>query len=153
MPEETSRAAGPIDRFAERHQDVLLPIGRLMIGWIFVQSGWRKVMDPNAFAATLVPRGVPEGAATVLGWIGSYVEFIGGLLVMFGLGGRYAALLMLLFTIIATIIGHRFWEHTNPAEYRSQHSNFFKNLTMAGGLVVLYVAGPGRIALDRLLRR
>lgn len=149
MPEETSK---PVS-FAERHQDILLLIGRVMIGWIFVQSGWRKVMDVGGFIKTLPPRGVPEFSATVLGWIGAYVEFIGGLLIMLGLAGRYAALLVLLFTVMATIIGHRFWEYSEPAQYRAQHSNFFKNLTMAGGLLVLYVAGPGRLALDRLLRR
>jgi putative oxidoreductase len=145
---ETSRSE------TSSYQDFLLLIGRVAIGWIFVQSGWRKLNGMDTFISSLPKRGVPTDFATILGWIGAPVEFVGGLLILFGLGTSYAALLVLLFTVIATIIGHRFWEDAvgTPA-YTSQHSNFFKNLSMAGGLLVLHVAGGGRLGLDGLLRR
>ena len=62
-------------------QDILLLIGRIAIGWIFVQSGWRKLMDMDAFIVTLTPRGVPADFAT--SWAGSErrSEFVGGVLI------------------------------------------------------------------------
>jgi putative oxidoreductase len=143
------------DRLAAQWQDFLLLVGRVCIGWIFVSSGWRKLMDMDAFiykgASSLVGRGVP--GAGFWGWIGAPLEFIAGLALLFGLATRYAALALILFVIVATGIAHRFWEYTDPAQYRMQHSHFHKNLSMLGGLVVLFVAGAGRFAVDTLLRR
>ncbi len=146
---------GPADRLAARWQDFLLLVGRVCIGWIFITSGWRKLMDMDAFiykgASSLVGRGVP--GAGFWGWIGAPLEFIGGLAILFGLATRYAALAMVLFVIVATAISHRYWEHGDPAQFRAQHSHFYKNLSMLGGLVVLFVAGAGRFAIDGILRR
>ena len=136
-------------------QDFLLLVGRVLLGWIFVQSGWRKLMDMEAFITTsptsLVKRGVP--GASFWGWIGAPLEFVGGLLILIGCATRYAAFAILIFTIAATLIGHRYWEFTNPAEYRAQHTQFFKNVSMMGGTMVLIVAGAGRWALDWMLWR
>jgi putative oxidoreductase len=143
------------DELAARWQDFLLLVGRVAIGWIFITSGWRKLMDMDAFiykgATSLVGRGVP--GAGFWGWIGAPLEFLGGLAILFGFATRYAALLMVLFVIVATGIAHRYWEYADPAQYRAQHSHFYKNLCMLGGLIVLFVAGAGRFAVDRLLRR
>jgi putative oxidoreductase len=149
MSVETKTDAGPLAMPAVV-QDFLLLVGRVLLGWIFVQSGWRKLMDMEAFITTsptsLVKRGVP--GATFWGWIGAPLEFVGGLLILIGCATRYAALAILIFTIAATLIGHRYWEFTNPAEYRAQHTQFFKNVSMMGGTMVLMVAGAGRWALD-----
>jgi putative oxidoreductase len=143
------------DALAVQWQDFLLLVGRVLIGWIFVQSGWRKLMDMNVFIYegpnSLVARGVP--GAGFWGWIGAPLEFIGGLAILFGFASRYAALAILIFTIAATLIAHRYWEFTVPAQRQAQHTQFFKNLSMMGGLIVLFVAGTGRYAVDTLLRR
>ena len=55
----------------------LLPVGRVMMGWIYVESGFRKLTGMDAFIASLVRRSVPY--PTVLGWIGAPLEFFGGL--------------------------------------------------------------------------
>src|SRR5688572_28056541 len=96
------------DAIAAAWTDVLLLIGRLALGYILVQSGLRKLMGMDVFITSLVNRGVPSG--TFGGLIGAPLEFIGGLAILFGLGTRYAALAILLFTIVATGIGHRYWE-------------------------------------------
>ena len=137
------------DGLAVRSQDFLLLAGRVLIGWIFIASGWRKLMDIPKFAATMERRGLPE----FLGYVAPPVEFFGGLFMVFGFATRYSALLMLLFMIIATFSSHRYWTFTDPAQYASQHSSFWKNLSMTGGIVLLFVTGAGRFAADRLLRR
>src|SRR5262245_20813492 len=84
-------------------------LGRVLIGGIFVQSGFDKLMGLDAFAAGLAARGLPAALVPVLAPIGASVEFFGGLAIVFGLMTRCAALLMIVFVIVATLVSHRFW--------------------------------------------
>ena len=137
------------DHMAARSHDVLLLLGRVLLGWIFVTSGWRKLMDIPGFAATMPRRGLPE----FLGYVAPPVEFIGGLMILFGVATRYAALLILLFTIVATFSSHRYWDFTDAAQRQQQNSHFWKNVSMMGGQILLFLTGGGRYAFDRLLMR
>ena len=42
---------------------------------------------------------------------------------------------------------------TDPAQYRAQSSNFWKNIGIMGGILLLWVTAGGRYALDRVLFR
>jgi putative oxidoreductase len=137
------------DGMAARSQDFLLLSGRVLLGWIFVQSGWRKLMDVPAFVATMPRRGLPE----FLGYVAPPVEFVGGLMILFGVATRYAALLILLFTIIATFSSHRYWDFADATQRQQQHTQFWKNVSMMGGQVLLFLTGAGRYSIDRLLSR
>ena len=137
------------DGVAARGQDFLLLAGRVLIGWIFVQSGWRKLMDVPAFAGTMPRRGLPD----FLGYIAPPVEFFGGLLLLLGFATRYATLLMMLFMLFATFSSHRYWTVSEPAQFANQSSHFWKNISMMGGIVLLFVTGAGRYAADRFLRK
>jgi putative oxidoreductase len=138
-----------IDRVAVDFGNALWLLGRLLLGGIFVQSGLAKLMDLDAFAAMLAAGGVP--AASVLAPIGAAVEFIGGLAIVLGLGTRYAALLMIGFVIMATLISHRFWS-APAAEYNAQMIQFAKNAAIIGGFLFVFVTGGGRYSLDRWWR-
>jgi putative oxidoreductase len=131
-------------------QDMVLLLGRLALGAIFVKSGLQKLMAIGAFAASLAGRGVPQSEMWAI--IGASVEVIGGILVVTGFKTRFASILMILFVIVATGISHRYWEFADAAR-RLQESQFFKNLSIIGGFVLLTVTGSGRFGLDALLRR
>ena len=133
-----------------KSDDLILLMGRLALGVIFVKSGLQKLMGLSAFAASLAGRGIPQSATWAV--IGATVEFIGGILIVTGFRTREASLLMILFVIVATGISHRFWEYAEAAR-RLQESQFFKNLAIIGGFLVLFVTGSGRFGLDALLRR
>jgi putative oxidoreductase len=136
------------DGMADQGRDLILLLGRVLLGWIFMQSGWRKLQDIPAFVATMPRRGLPD----FLGWVAPPVEFIGGLAMLAGIGTRYVALVMLLFTIIATFSSHAYW--TYPLKQQAgQASHFWKNVSMMGGIVLLFVTAGGRLSLDSLLRR
>jgi putative oxidoreductase len=136
------------DGFAAAWQDFLLLAGRVLIGWIYIQSGWRKLMDVPAFVKTMPRRDLPE----FLGYVAPPVEFIGGIAIVLGFATRYAALLILLFTVIATFSSHRWWNYPD-AQQTNQHTHFWKNVTMMGGLVLLFATAAGRYSLDGLLCR
>ena len=140
-----------LDGFATDHRDTLLLIGRVMIALVFVQSGFGKLMDIPAFAASLGRNGVPS--PMLFAYLGAAVEFLTGLALLFGFATRYTAAMLVLFIIVATLISHRYWEFADPAQRRPQAINFAKNMAMIGGAFFVFVAGAGRASLDNWLRR
>jgi uncharacterized membrane protein YphA (DoxX/SURF4 family) len=93
--------------------------------------------------------GVPLSG--IFGVIGPGVEFFGGLAVLLGLQTRYAAVLIAVFTIVATAISHRYWEFSDAAR-RAQEVNFMKNVCIIGGFLLLAAVGGGRFSIDTLWR-
>ena len=136
------------DRLAAQWQDFLLLVARLLMGWIFLQSGWGKLMNMSGFVASMPRRGLP----TFLGYIAPPVEFIGGICIILGFATRYASLVLLLFVIIASFSSHRYWA-VEAAQVANQSSHFWKNVTIKGGLVLLFITGAGRFALDYMLAK
>ena len=131
-------------------QDVIVLLGRIALGAIFVKSGLQKLMALGVFAASLANRGVPQSSVWAV--IGATVEFVGGILIVTGLRTREASLLMVVFVVVATGISHRYWEFADAAR-RLQESQFFKNLSIIGGFLLLFATGSGRFGLDALLAR
>jgi putative oxidoreductase len=144
-----SAVASP-ERLPGSNEDVILLLGRLALGAIFVKSGMQKLMALGAFAASLAGRGIPQSEMWAV--VGALVECIGGILIVTGFRTRPAALLMVLFVIVATAISHRYWEFADAAR-RAQESQFFKNLSIIGGFLLLFASGPGRFSIDGLWRR
>jgi len=50
--QNTPSYLGPTDWIATQWQDFLLLAGRVLMGWIFISSGWRKLMDIPGFVKT-----------------------------------------------------------------------------------------------------
>ena len=147
---EYHAGAVPADRRGQISHDALLLIGRVIMALIFVQSGFGKLLDIGAFSASLAAKGVPF--ASTFGVIGACVEFFGGLAVLAGWQTRYAAALIAVFTVVATLISHRYWQYADAAR-RAQEVNFQKNVCIIGGYLVLVASGGGRFSLDGLFRK
>jgi putative oxidoreductase len=134
-----------VDRIATDAQDPLLLIARMLLGAIFIWSGFGKLMNLDGFITSLANQGVPM--APVLGIVGPCVEFFGGLAIVLGAWTRPAAILMVVFTACATLIAHRYWE-APEAQRVAQQIQFMKNVAIIGGFVALIAAGPGRFSVD-----
>jgi len=130
--------------------DAGLLLARITMAALFIPGGLHKLLDLASFTGSLQKQGVPF--ADILAPIGASVEFFGGLAVLSGFQTSLAALLLMVFTIIATLIAHRFWEFEGTAR-QMQQTNFFKNLAIAGGFLALSVSGGGRYCVERLWRR
>ncbi|MGA9084376.1 MAG: DoxX family protein [Pseudolabrys sp.] len=137
------------DGLAAGTSDIILLVGRILIGWIFVRSGYGKIFDIPSYAATFPPRGLP----TFLAYIAVPAEFFGGLALMFGFATRYAALVMVVFMLVATFSSHRYWDFADAAARRAQDSNFYKNMAILGGIFFLFACGAGGISVDVWLRK
>jgi putative oxidoreductase len=134
-------------------QNFLLLAGRVLMGWILRQSrAWRKLTGMDAFIASLVNRRVPY--ASVLGWIGARSNSSAALRSCSVLDALRRARADRVHVIVATLIGHRYWEITDAAARRMQQSHFWKNVTILGGFVLMQVTRrPGRRSVDGWRRR
>lgn len=137
------------DSAANVTSDFLLLVSRILLGWIFVRSGYGKMLDIPAFAAGLPRLGIPSWLA----YVGAPAEFFGGVALIIGLATRYAVLLLVAFLLVATFSAHRYWDFTDMAQRRMQEMQFGKNIAVLGGFLALFVAGPGRFSIDGWLRR
>src|ERR1039457_6839080 len=88
--------------------DLVLLVGRVAVGVIFLQNSLGQLAALSGFEANLASRGVP--LPFVFAVIGVAVQIICGILVLTGLRTREASLMLVLFMIIATALSHRYWE-------------------------------------------
>lgn len=137
------------DGLAASLSDFLLLLARVLLGWIFIRSGYGKVLDMGAFAATFPGRGLP----TALAYIAAPFEFFGGIALLLGLATRYVAIGFMVFILVASFSSHAYWAMTDANAKRINDGAFWKNISMLGGMVALFVAGPGRLSVDSWLGR
>ncbi len=116
-------------------------VGRLLIAVLFIVSGVWKITHFAVTTAYFTRVGMP--AAEAMAVIAILVELGGGLMLAVGWRVRWVAWLLALFVIVATGVGHRFWE-VDPAQYFNQLNHFLKNLAVIGGLVILGSLGKTR---------
>lgn len=127
-------------------QDSAALAGRILLAAIFIMSGWNKIGGFEGTAGYIASKGLPlpqVGAAIAI-----VVELIGGLLILLGYRTRWVAIVMAIFTLAAGILFHAFWLDA-PAARMANYINFWKNVSIAGGFLLLVAFGPGRLSLDR----
>jgi len=108
--------------------------GRLLLAALFVVSGIWHAMHFPVSAAYFARLGLPF--EYVAAGLTTAFEVIAGLLLAVGWKTRCVAWALAAFTLVATALGHRFWE-ADPAFFFNQLTHFLKNLAIVGGLIVL----------------
>jgi putative oxidoreductase len=131
-------------------RDLTLLLFRILLVAIFPVSAYHKIVEWPAIAAVVEAAGVPY--AYQLSMIGTLAELLLPFFVILGIWTGWAAFGLMLYVIAATAIGHPVWS-VPPEALFEQLMSFMKNLGMVGGLLMLVVFGPGRIALQRAQER
>jgi len=72
------------------------------------------------------------------------IKIAGGLGLVFGPFARPSALLLAGSLVPTTLAGHRFWETTDPDQKVSDRVEFFKNVSLIGGLLIAALDTGGR---------
>lgn len=77
------------------------------------------------------------------------IEAAGSVCLIVGVRARTAAVVMFVYLGIVSVRLHDFWNQTGGTSGASQ-TQFFKNLGIMGGLLMIAVYGPGTWSLGRL---
>ena len=128
------------------HYPIIPLIARLGLGGLFVLFGVRSILGFAGSVGYFSELGFPAPEAMVA--IAIIVQVIAGVLLIIGWQTRSAAWLLVLYVLIATFMAHRYWQY-DAAQYAIQMQQFFKNLAIIGGLMMLGAFGPGSISIDK----
>jgi putative oxidoreductase len=127
--------------------DEVILAARLLLATLFLIFGWRKLTDFSGTVSQMVQLGVPM--PVVAAGVATFMELPVAFAVAVGAFTRPAALLMFFYTLGTALIGHRYWTITG-ADYVDSMDSFYKNLSIMGGFLLLYIAGPGKYSIDVL---
>lgn len=131
--------------FNKTLQDGFNLAARFLLVALFLPAGIAKLTGFSGTVAYIASAGLPLpalGAALAL-----TVEIVGSLALLAGLGTRLAALVLALFTLVASFFFHAYWAVPADQAYVTQLL-FFKNIAVVGGLLGLVANGAGGWSLD-----
>ena len=149
----------------ENNVGIILFLARLMLGLTFVASGIFKALDIPAFQNQMfngivaAPDAGIVGSSKILPFVTAdnamYVAFavialeiLGGLLVIVGrpdILSRLSGLALAVFSLAAAYFYHAFWIYDMATQAQSaelQMIFFMKNVSIAGGMLLLAFRGP-----------
>jgi putative oxidoreductase len=135
---------------ATRLRDGAILLARILLTLLFITAGWTKLFDFAGTSAHFAQEGLPLAAVATL--VAVVMELGVGAALLVGVLTRPLALLLLVYTGATALIGHHFWTMTGVARVGNM-INFYKNLGLMGGMLLLYVTGAGRHAADAVLQR
>lgn len=127
-------------------QPLILLIGRILLGLIFIVAGIGKITSYSGTAAYMTANGLPMAEVLLVPTI--LIELGGGLMLAFGYKARWAALAIFLFIIPTSFVFHAFWS-VEPEQVQMQMIQFQKNLSIMGGMLYVFVFGAGPWSIDK----
>ncbi len=110
--------------------------GQLLIAFLFLGTGViNSTMKVKQHVDRMAAMGIPQ--ARLVLWIGFAMQYAGGLSVAFDYRTEIGAVILIVFTVVATAIFHRYWELEDPLRRHLHQSFIFSNCAIVGGLLLL----------------
>ena len=124
--------------------DELIFAAGVLLATLFLIFGWRKLRDYSGTVGQIAQLGAPMAATVAI-----FMELPVAFAVAIGAFTRPSALLMFSYTRGTALIGHRYWTLTGADQVASM-DGFYKNLSIMGGFLLLFIAGAGDYSIDAL---
>ena len=121
-------------------------VGRILLSIMFITSGFGKLTGFEGTVGYIASKHLPLPQVAAV--IAVLAELGGGLLLLVGFKARWAALALAIFTLAAGFLFHDFW-NADAASKMMQSINFWKNVTITGGMQMVFAFGPGRYSVDK----
>lgn len=122
----------------DKMRNIALLVGRVLLALMFVSAGWSKIGGYAGTQGYMEAMGVPGMLLPLV----ILLELGGGLAILAGVLTRSVSLLLAGFCVLAALLFHY-----QPAD-QMQMIMFMKNISIAGGFLVLAAAGPGAFSVD-----
>ncbi|CAJ0700335.1 Inner membrane protein YphA [Ralstonia edaphis] len=135
-----------MDAIIQRWRDELILLARILMMVLFVMSGWGKLTGFHGTVGYMASTGAPM--PMVAAAVAVVMEFGVGIALLIGLWTRPLAILMALFVLGTSFIAHSYWDMQGAMEAANK-IQFFKNLSIMGGLFLLAAVGPGKYAVQK----
>src|SRR5215470_715064 len=102
------------DDIAATWNDLLLLVGRVLLGWLFVALGYGKLGNISPTAAYFASFGLAP--AEFGAWFAGCAQIVFGAAMILGIATRYAAVATSVCVLISNAIAHRYWAYPASAQ-------------------------------------
>ena len=125
-------------------RNLLILVARICLSAVYLYSGADKLVCWNDGLKFCIEHKMPRPNVVLA--ITAIIHVVCGLMLLLGFFAREGAVILLLFTAVAT-----YWVH-NPIgrtgeDFRRETTISLEHLAIIGGLLLIAVTGPGTLAL------
>jgi putative oxidoreductase len=132
---------------ASTSSDAVALIARVLLAAMYLLAGLQTIGSFAGTASMIAAHGLPFPELSAA--IGIVVDIGLGLAVLVGWQARRAALLLAIYTVVVGILFHAYWADTAAATRTIDFDGFWKNITIAGGFLMVFAFGAGRYSFER----
>ena len=129
--------------------DGVILAARLLLATLFLIFGWRKLTDYSGTVSRMVQDGAPIPVLATA--VAIFMEIPVAFAVAVGAFTRPSAVFLALYTLATALIAHHYWTMTSGANKIDSMESFYKNLSIMGGFLLLYITGAGKYSIDAIL--
>lgn len=131
----------------------LLLLVRVLLSFMFIYSGFGKLMDAAGTAGMIAGAGLP--AATALAYLAGLFELVAGLAVLVGFQTKIVGWALAVFCVFTGLVFHS--SAINVPDFPAAANGWLtvlnqimlmKNITLAGAYILLATVGAGAYSLD-----
>lgn len=118
--------------------DVVLLLGRVLFGALFLASAMGHLTQTPAMAGYTASRRVPFAKPMVV--LTGVQILLGGASVVLGLWGDLGSLLLVAFLLPTAVLMHGFWRESDPMNRQMEMVHFNKDVALAGAALGFFWA-------------
>nr|WP_297350006.1 DoxX family protein [uncultured Glaciecola sp.] len=126
-----------------------LLLGRFLLGVYFIVPGVQKITQYEFMAQYMSKHSVPF--INELLPVTIVLQILLGIVIIVGFKAKLSAFLLAGMTLVISLYMHNFWNLPEGADVRHETQNFFKNMGVMAGLLVLSAGGAGQFSVDNWL--
>ena len=109
--------------------------GHLLLSSIFIARGTDTFLKPGGRVDIVANAGIPSPEQAVV--LNGAAMVVGGTALALGFAPKLAAIILLGTMIPTTLVGHAFWKEEDQAKFQNQLTQFYKNLGLIGGILLV----------------
>jgi putative oxidoreductase len=118
---------------------------RIYFGYFWTETGWGKIQNIDSFTQHFVEWGIPYPHFSAV--LSGYTEWVGGILIMFGLLTRIVSI-PLMFNMLVAIVQVKWAKVASIDDFVEMDEALYMLI-----FFWLLMAGPGCVSLDHLIWR
>lgn len=124
-------------------------VGRTLLGIYFILPGIQKIGDYDVMTQYMAKHSVPMIEFMLPVTI--VLQILLGIVLIIGFKAKLAAFLLAGMTLVISLYMHNFWNLPEGSNVIHETQNFFKNMGIMAGLLVLSARGAGQLSVDNWL--
>ena len=135
-----------MQRFMLAINNLTLLAGRFLMGIYFIMPGIMKIQDFEGTSAYMANHGVPFVSLLLI--ITIVLQLALGVFMIVGFQTKLTAFLLAGMVLVISIFMHNFWSMEDGINKAHETQNFFKNMGIMAGLLIISSIGGGQLSID-----